>query len=197
MYQLEPLPYLYQDLEPFIDTHTVGLHYQKHAKNYLNQLNGLLKQNRYTFLRPLNELYLDQQLWNPQDVKDILFNWGGVINHNLYFRSMGTTKKEPSDSLLEAIKQKYGSYEEFEQEFKRIALSLKGSGYTFLVADAAHQIEIINLPNQDTPLLHGYQPLFALDMWEHAYYLNDQNRKKDYLDNFFMIADFTYASNQY
>jgi len=199
MYELEKLLYLYQDLEPFIDTHTMGLHYNKHAKNYLNNLNGLLKKNRYDYRYNINELVFHINIFPLEDRENILFNLGGIINHNLYFKSMDKqeARQLPRGKLLEKINETYGGYDEFYDLFKEKALTLKGSGYTFLVINKDNNIEIINVKNQDLPLLMGYIPLLNMDMWEHAYYLNYKNNKSEYIDNFKDIIDFTYANNLY
>lgn len=198
MYKLKPLPFLYQDLEPFIDTHTMGLHYHKHQQNYLNKLNSLLQKNNFNFSYPIEDIYLHMNEFNEDDWNDILFNLGGVINHNLYWKSINPNNKEmPGGNLLQAIKRKYGSYEQFKKEFVTSALNLKGSGYTFLIQKKNNDIDIINVSNQDSPLMFGYTPLFNVDMWEHAYYLNYKNNKQEYLDNFFEIANFSYANQRF
>ena len=199
MYKLEELPYLYQDLESYIDTHTMGLHYNKHAKNYLNNLNGLLKKNRYDYQYNINELIFRINMFNEEDRENILFNLGGVINHNLYFKSMNKPDKRqlPKGNLLETINETFGGFDEFYDLFKEKALTLKGSGYTFLVINKNKELEIINVKNQDLPILIGYIPLLNIDMWEHAYYINYENNKSEYLDNFKDIIDFTHANNLY
>lgn len=196
MYELNPLPFLYQDLEPFIDTHTMGLHYNKHQKNYLNKLNDLLKKNNFDFSYPIEEIYNHLNIFKKEDINDILFNLGGVVNHNLYWQSINPQNKEKLNGLLlEKINNKYGSFDKFKEKFIELALSLKGAGYTFLVKKKDNTIDIINTSNQDSPYLYGYIPLFNVDMWEHAYYLNYKNNKREYLDNLFDIANFNYANN--
>ena len=183
MYKLPTLQYLFQDLEPFIDTHTMGLHYHKHHQNYLNKLNELLKKHNY-----LNEF--------PKVVEEnILFNLGGVLNHNLYWKSIHPNNQGPCGNLKLTIEKQYGSLDKFKEQFKQKALMLKGAGYTFLVLKDSYKLDIINLSNQETPLSLGYVPLFNIDLWEHAYYLNYENDKEKYIDNFLDIADFTYASD--
>lgn len=194
MYKLPELPYLYQDLEPFIDTHTMGLHYHKHEQNYLDKLNTLLLKNNYNFRYSMEELIYHINEFPVNDREDILYNLGGVLNHNLYFKCMTPGGKKPTGQLNDYINKKYGNYEKFFDEIKKKAMSLKGSGYTFLVLKNNGEVDIINMSNQDTPLLLGYIPLFTIDLWEHAYYINYENRKADYIDNFKNIADFTYAS---
>ena len=198
MYQLPPLPYLFQDLEPYIDTHTMGLHYHKHEQSYLDKLNKLLEKNNYDYNYDIDELFYHLDEFNKEDQKAILYNLGGVLNHNLYFKSMSPKEKQlPVGKLKEDIEKKYGSLDNLFAIFKETAMNLKGSGYTFLVVNKEGNIEIINLSNQDLPMTFGYLPLLNMDMWEHAYYLNYQNKKEDYIDNFLIIIDFTNANNIY
>ena len=195
MYKLDPLPFLFQDLEPYIDTHTVGVHHNKHEKNYLNNLNNLLLENNYNFKYKLDEIIYHINELKKEDQENILFNLGGVLNHNLYWKSINPKKHElPTLKLKQKIEKKYINFNNFLKEFKESALKLKGSGYTFLVLNMNDEIEILNFKNQDIPQLLGYIPLFTIDMWEHAYYLNYKNNKSEYIDNFLQIADFTYAN---
>lgn len=196
MYQLPSLPYLYQDLEPFIDTHTMGLHYHKHEQTYLNNLNNLLIKDNYDYKYDLDELIYHIEEFPLKDRENILFNLGGVLNHNIYWKSMNNNGTLPNGKLKEQMDKQYGSYDEFWKEIKENALKLKGSGYTFLVMSNS-ELEIINFFNQDSPLLYGYIPLFNIDLWEHAYYLNYENDRSKYIDNFKEIADFSYASEIY
>ena len=197
MYKLPMLPYLFQDLEPFIDTHTMGLHYHKHEQNYLNKLNELLVRNNFDYRYDIDELFYHIDEFNESDREDILYNLGGVLNHNLYWKSMSTNRILPSGKLKEDIDKKYGSINKFFLEFKNKAMSLKGSGYTFLVVKDNGSLDIINLSNQELPQSFGFIPIFNMDMWEHAYYSNYKNEKGNYIDNFFIIADFTNANKVY
>lgn len=194
MYELQPLSYTFEQLEPYIDTHTMGLHYHKHYKNYLNQLNTLLMKNGYNYRYNINELIYHIDEFSLSDRENILFNLGGVLNHNLYWKSINPKPDKPIGKLKLYIENKYGSYDNFWEEIKKKALSLKGSGYVFLVLKNNGELDIITMHNQDTPLSMGYIPLFNIDMWEHSYYLNYKNEKKDYLDNFKSIADFHSAN---
>lgn len=195
MYQLSKLSYLYQDLEPYIDTHTVALHYNKHYQNYLNKLNTLLEENNYDYRYKLDELSFHIDEFSPTSREDILFNLGGVLNHDLYWKSMSPNKgQKPTGELKKHLERTFGSYEQFWKHFKDMALKLKGSGYTFLVLQIDGELDIINFANQDLPILYGYLPLFNIDMWEHAYYINYENNKEEYIDNFEKIADFRNAS---
>ena len=194
MYKLERLPYSYEELEPYIDTHTLGLHHNKHQKNYLKKLNELLINNNYDFRYSLEDLPKHIMEFSENDREDILFNLGGVINHNIYFKSMSPNKEMPSVFMNSLIINSFGSYENFLKEFKQKALALKGSGYTFLILDKG-TLRIINLFNQDNPFNYDLIPLLAIDMWEHAYYINYENKKDVYIDNFLEILDFKNANN--
>lgn len=193
MYKLDELPYSYDALEPFIDTHTLGLHKNKHQKRYLDKLNELLIKNNYDFKYSLDGLTRHINEFNEIDRADVLFNLGGVINHNIYFNSMSPNKELPNSLLMNQINNTFGSYDGFKKKFKESALAIKGSGYTFLVIDK-NTLKIVNLLNQDNPYTYNYIPLIALDMWEHAYYLNYKNLKDIYIDNFFDVIDFKYAN---
>lgn len=197
MYQLSILPYSFQELEPFIDTHTMGLHYHKHEMAYLNNLNNLLKKYNYNYRYSLNDLVYHINEFNDDDKPNILFNLGGVLNHELYWKSMNKNSNLPKGKLKNKIDSQYGDFNNFWNEFKKMALSLKGSGYTFLVLRKDGNLEIVNFYNQDIPLLYGYIPLFNIDLWEHAYYLNYENDRSKYIDNFRDIVDFANASFLY
>lgn len=196
MYKLEDLDYLYQDLEPYIDTHTMGLHYNKHAKKYLNTLNQLLLDNNFDFSISMVELAQNIDLYSWDNKEDILFNLGGVLNHNLYFHSMNKKKIESAGELRNDLIKKYGGIDDFIKEFINISMKLKGSGYTFLELTPSG-LEITNYKNQDSPLFSLNVPLFTIDLWEHAYYINYNYDKKKYLENFFEIADFSIANHLY
>ena len=193
MYKINDLPYDYDALEPFIDSHTLGLHYNKHQKNYLKKLNELLLKNNYNFNYSIEEFPKYVSMFNDDDIEDILFNLGGVINHNLYFDSISPKKEEPNILLKNKINNNFGSYDNFKKLFKESALSLKGSGYTFLVLNNGN-LEIVNLPNQENPYSYNLIPLITLDLWEHAYYINYENKKDLYIDNFFEIINFHKAN---
>lgn len=193
MYELEKLNYSYDELEPYIDSHTLGLHHNKHQKNYLKKLNELLMKNNYDFRYTLEELPKHIMEFNENDREDILFNLGGVINHNIYFKSISPNKELPSIFMNSLIINSFENYENFIKELKQKAMSLKGSGYTYLVLDKG-KLKIINLFNQDNPYNYNLIPLLAIDLWEHAYYINYENKKDIYIDNLLEILDFKNAN---
>lgn len=197
IYKIFKLNYLYQDLETYIDTHTIGLHYLKHTMGYLDKLNELLIKNNFNYTYKIKELFFHIEEFPYEDRENILFNLGGFLNHYIYFNSISKNKIGPSEYLLKAIVSKYGTYENLLQEIKTSALKLKGSGYVFLELLASGEITVINRRNQDNSLFHGNIPLICIDMWEHAYYLNYKNNKLQYLDNIYFILDFSRANKIY
>lgn len=196
MFEIKSLPYNYDALEPIISTTTVNIHYNKHEKGYLDRLNKFLKEANYTGNYTIEEIIINIDKF-PKEYRDnILYNAGGVVNHDLYWRSMGKLSL-PSGKLLEMIVDKYGSYDSFKKQFIETASKLVGSGYTFLVMDKNKDLKIINMSNQESPLSYGFIPLFTIDLWEHAYYLDYQNKRDDYINNFFSIVNFDEASKIY
>ena len=140
MYQIPELPYLYQDLEPYIDTHTMGLHYNKHEKGYLNNLNRLLLKNKYNYQYDIEEIIYHIDSF--QDKEDILFNLGGVLNHELFWLSINKNRVLPFGKLRDDLYSIYGDFDGFWSKFKEMALKLKGAGYTFLVINSNGNLEI-------------------------------------------------------
>ena len=187
----------YSSLEPYIDDKTLNLHFLKHYQKYLDNLNELLNDNNYDYQYDLKELVNNIALFDEKVRGNILYNAGGVLNHELYFSILNVDgKKEPDGALRQAIIEKYGSYNNFVSEFMKSANQLRGSGFTYLVLNNG-ELDIINLSNQETPYMYGMIPLIALDMWEHAYYLKYQNNKEQYIKNFFSIIDFNIIEDIY
>ena len=197
MYKPKTLKYDYNALEPYIDSETINIHYNKHYLNYLNRLNELLVSLNYDFKFTPEELIQNIEIFPLAKRDDIIFLVGGVINHELYFESMGPNNNEPNGKLLNKINKQYGSYDNFKQEFIKNAKILVGSGYTSLVITKKGDLEIINTPNQDSPYLYGLKPILNLDLWEHSYYLKYRNRKDLYIEAFFNIIDFDTLNKRY
>ncbi len=192
MYNVINLPYPYYALEPIIDEKTVNIHYNKHHKKYMENLNKLTNSTI-----PLNQIpkRIDEFPINKRG--EILYNAGGVLNHNLYFQSLNPNPSLPKGKLLTKINETFGNFENFKTNFITKAKLLKGSGYTFLVSDNKGNLQIINMPNQETPLSYNLTPLFNIDLWEHAYYLKYQNNKDEYLQNIWSKTSFDNASKIY
>ena len=187
----------YSSLEPYIDDKTLDIHYNKHYGKYLDNLNKLLDSVSYDYIYSIPDLIKNIDMFDDKIRAELLYNAGGVLNHELYFNIMSVDgKHEPTGILLDDINKKYGSFNEFVMEFMKSAGKLKGSGFTYLVLNNGN-LDIINLPNQETPYIYGMIPIIALDMWEHAYYLKYQNNKEQYIKNFFSIIDFNKIEDIY
>ena len=187
----------YNSLMPYIDDKTLDLHYNTHYNNYINKLNELLVKNNYNYIYSMEELVDRIDMFNLEDRAEILFNLGGSLNHELYFYTMSPNKNnKPIGNLKKEIDESFGSYDKFKDEFIKKALELKGSGYTFLVLNN-NKLQIINTSNQDTPLSYGFKPILTLDVWEHAYYLKHNAKRKDYINDWFEIVDYQKAEENY
>lgn len=198
MYQLMKLPYNYDAFEPLLSYHTVYLHHGKLYASYLERLNKLLTELNYDYHYSMVEL-LDHLSIFPVEQRDqILFLLGGVLNHELYFTSMSPEKNvEPTGELREQIEKQYGSWDAFQIEVMRKAGLMVGSGYTFIAMDKNHKIKVINLSNQETPYSYGMKPIAAIDLWEHSYYLDDYDKRNQYISDFFSIIDFKEIGKRY
>lgn len=188
IYQLPKLNYSYQALEPYIDAKTMEIHYSKHHQTYVNNLNTVLAKYPQLADKKIEDLLGDLSR-QPFDEKDRTFfknNAGGTINHNLYWEIMGP-KKEVDESLSNKIKQEFGSVEEFKKIFGSVATKHFGSGWAWLVRGKNNKLQVYSLPNQDSPYLNSHTPIIALDVWEHAYYLKYQNRRAEYVENWWNV----------
>lgn len=193
-----PLPYSYDAMEPYIDTKTMHLHHDKHLQTYIDNLNNALENYPQFQSWTLEQLLLHVPSLPSELQTPVKNNGGGVFNHQLYFSNLlNPAPRQPSGILGEAINQKYGSYPAFQEQFKAAGTSLFGSGYVWLVVDAAKQLKIITTANQDTPFPLGMYPLLNLDVWEHAYYLKHYNLRKDYIDDWFKIINWDQVNTNY
>lgn len=198
MYKLPLLNYSDDALEPYIDARTVDIHYNKHHMGYLNRLNNALNSVGYDYKYSLEELVNHIDEFPIKARGNILYNAGGVLNHNLYWYSISPNRNnKPVGLLKQAIDAKYGNYDKFKEQFIKEASFVVGSGWTFLVINHKGELEIINTSNQETPYLYGLIPIMALDLWEHAYYLKYQNKRDEYISNFFEIVDFDNMNKLY
>ncbi len=195
MYKLMKLPYPFDGLSPDINQQTVTIHYTKHHKKYVDNLNEALKYSNLHYSLKNIPKHIDE--YPLPDRGTILYNAGGVLNHDLYWYSMNVNPSYPKGKLLDKIKSQYGSFEQFKNIFVDRAKHLVGSGYTFLVTNENGELTIMNLVNQETPISYNLIPLFTIDLWEHAYYLQYQNNRDEYINNFWNKANFDYASKEY
>jgi len=197
-FTLQPLPYDYSALEPYIDTQTMQLHHDKHLQTYINNLNAVLENTPEYQSWPLEKLLTEINSLPPEIRTPIQNNGGGVFNHNLFFEIMtpnGADLKE--GKLKDAIESSFGSKEQFEGSFKAAALKVFGSGYLYLVTDADGNLSLFSAANQETPLPNGLFPVITLDVWEHAYYLKFHNLRANFIDNWFKVLNYDQASANY
>ncbi|GIW63298.1 MAG: superoxide dismutase [Patescibacteria group bacterium] len=187
-YTLPNLNYEYNALEPYIDEQTMMIHHTKHHQAYIDKLNSVLQNHPEIADEPVEELLGNLEgLDIPDSDKTLIRNHGGgYLNHNLFWEVM-SPKKDVDEQLLADIENKFGSLSEFKQEFENTAVSLFGSGWVYLVRDNHNNLQIISLPNQDSPYLKGLTPVFGIDVWEHAYYLKYQNRRAEYVSNWWNV----------
>ncbi|NIM92570.1 MAG: superoxide dismutase [Anaerolineales bacterium] len=197
-HELPVLEYEFDALEPYIDARTMEIHYTKHHQAYINNLNNALE--HYEDLQSKTALQLIASLNDvPEEIRTaVRNNGGGHVNHSMFWPSMGPGEGgEPKDSLAEAIVENFGSFETFKEQFTTAALTRFGSGWAWLCADNEENLLVISTPNQDNPVTEGLIPLLGLDVWEHAYYLNYQNKRGDYVKAWWNVVDWGWVSANY
>lgn len=193
-----PLPYSYNAMEPYIDEKTMRLHHDKHLQTYVDNLNNALSNYPQFHNWTLEQLIVNIPSL-PEDIQTaVRNNGGGVYNHQFYFNNLiNAAYSRPSGLLIDEIAKEFGSLEAFKKQFKTAALSVFGSGYAWLVVNAAGQLKIITTSNQDTPLPLGMCPVLNIDVWEHAYYLKHYNLRTDYIDDWFHVVNWDNANEHY
>jgi Fe-Mn family superoxide dismutase len=197
-YTLPPLPYAFDALEPHIDARTMEIHHDKHHAAYVNNLNAALKDHPELASKPVNELIADLSAV-PEAIRPaVRNNGGGHSNHTFFWEIMGPGKGgAPVGKLAEAITKAFGSFDEFKAKFEEAGVKRFGSGFAWLIVNKQGQLEIISLPNQDSPYMDGNKPVIANDVWEHAYYLHYQNRRPDYLKAWWNVVNWDHAEQNY
>ena len=195
-FELPKLNYSFDALEPNIDANTMEIHYGKHHNGYTNNLNNAISGTELeskTIEEILKNLDLDNMA--------LRNNAGGYFNHNLFWEIMGPNcGGNPGGEISEAINSNFNSFENFKEEFKKAAATRFGSGWAWLCVLGDGKLEICSTPNQDNPLMEnscGGNPILCLDVWEHAYYLNYQNRRPDYIEAFFSLINWDEVNSKY
>ncbi len=196
-FQLNPLPYAYDALEPFIDTLTMQIHHDKHHAAYVNNLNGALEKHPELASKSLESLLSDLNAL-PEDIRTVIRNHGGgTWNHNLFWAVMTPQSGgAPKSGLVKALTSAFGSFDAFKAEFEKAANGRFGSGWAWLVKKAA-SLAIISTANQDNPLSEGMIPILGLDVWEHAYYLKYQNRRAEYVGKWWNVVNWDEVARRY
>jgi len=196
-FKLPPLPYPANSLEPNIDARTMELHHDRHHASYVNKLNEALRDHEQLAKRPLEEI-----LANLNDVPEsirttVRNNAGGHANHSMFWEVMGPDGGKPEGDLQAAIERDFGGLNQLQQRFNNAGLSVFGSGWVFVTVDPDGRLAITTRPNQDTPLMDGQRVLFGNDVWEHAYYLKYQNRRDEYLKNWWNVVNWKAVGDRY
>ena len=191
MYELIKLPYGYDALEPWIDAATMEIHHGKHHQTYVNNLNKALENYPQLQAQTPQELitFLEKLEVDDATRNSIRNMGGGVVNHDFFWGVMDPARTK-DEALIADISQSYGSVDEFKKKFSEFALKHFGSGWAWLVRNGDDRLEIYSTPNQDSPLTRGHHPLLTIDVWEHAYYLKYQNRRQEYIENWWNTVKF-------
>ncbi len=197
-FELKALPYAYDALEPYIDKETMMIHHDKHEKAYLDNLNKAIAKYPELYKKGLEGILKDLNSV-PEDVREtVKNNAGGVYNHDFFWSIMSPEKDQnPNGDLLKAIIKAFGSLDNFKTKFKDAALGRFGSGWAWLVLDKDGNLSIISTANQDSPISQGLTPILGLDVWEHAYYLKYQNKRGDYIDNWWHVVNWKQVESNY
>jgi Fe-Mn family superoxide dismutase len=196
-YSLPPLPYAYNALEPHIDARTMEIHHTKHHNAYITNLNNAI-QGTDLGNQTIESLVANINLV-PENIRTtVRNNGGGHANHALFWTVMGPNAGgEPTGKLADAINAELGGFAKFKEEFTKAASTRFGSGWGWLSVSGNKKLVVESTPNQDNPLMNGNTPILGLDVWEHAYYLNYQNRRPDYIAAFYNVIDWKAVGERY
>ena len=202
-HELPSLPYAYDALEPHIDARTMEIHHTKHHQTYINKLNGAIEGNADLEGKSIEDLIADLSLV-PENIRGaVRNNGGGHANHTFFWNNLSPNGGgDPVGSLAAAINAAFGSFDELKARFADAGATRFGSGWAWLVAKADKSLAVTSTPNQDSPLMTGVAdvegtPIIGLDVWEHAYYLNYQNRRPDYINAFWNVVNWEQAEAIY
>ena len=192
---IEKLPYSYSSLKNFIDSKTMDVHYNKHYKTYVKKLNDALSKKDYGDVE-LEEIVKSISKYNTT----VRNNAGGAFNHAMFWKMLSPKKQKVEGEVIEKIKKDFGSINEFKKEFEETAKDRFGSGWVWLVLTKNNKLKIMSTANQDNPLMNdikGGYPLLGLDVWEHAYYLKYQNKRDEYIKNFWDVVNWEFVNELY
>ncbi|MEX2143924.1 MAG: superoxide dismutase [Anaerolineales bacterium] len=196
-FTLPQLPYEFNALEPHIDARTMEIHHGKHHQAYVNNLNAAIEKHPALGDKSLEDLVIG---WNslPEDIRGaVRNNGGGHYNHSLFWVLMAPKGGgEPSGALADAIKKAFGDFGAFKEKFAAAAMGQFGSGWAWLVK-SSDGVTVVSTPNQDNPISNGQTPIIGVDVWEHAYYLNYQNRRADYVAAWWNVVNWDEAAKRF
>jgi Fe-Mn family superoxide dismutase len=197
-FELPALPYAYNALEPHIDARTMEIHHTKHHQAYINNAKAALEKYPELQQKSAEDLIKDLSAV-PEDIRmAIRNNAGGHVNHSMFWPCMSPDGGgEPTGDLAAAINAAFGSFANFKDQFSKAAATRFGSGWAWLCVDSSGALKVTSTPNQDNPLSEGLTPVLGLDVWEHAYYLNYQNRRPDYISAWWNVVNWKQVAQNY
>ena len=198
-YSLPDLPYPHDALEPHIDKMTMEIHHGKHHNAYVTNLNKAVESAPTVANKTIEELLANNCALVPDSIRTaVRNNGGGHLNHSMFWEIMGPKGGgQPSGSLASAIASTFGSFDAFKEKFAAAGVGRFGSGWAWLVRDAAGTLDLFSTANQDSPLMEGKYPIMGLDVWEHAYYLKYQNRRPDYIAAWWNVVNWAEVASLY
>jgi Fe-Mn family superoxide dismutase len=196
-FELPPLPYAFDALEPYIDAQTMQIHHDKHHAAYVNNLNAALEKHPELSGKRIEDLVRNPSEL-PEDIRTaVRNNGGGHYNHSIFWQVMSPNGGgEPKGDLARAISSAFGSFATFKETFEKSAATRFGSGWAWLGMQNG-KLAVISMPNQDAPLMEGMSPILGIDVWEHAYYLKYQNRRPEYISNWWNVVNWEEAARRY
>ena len=195
-FEVPDLPYDYNALEPHIDEQTMKVHHDKHHQAYVDKANAALEGTEWAD-KDVNEVLQNLDKLPDDKQGPVRNNGGGHSNHTFFWEIMSPDGGgEPEGDLADAIKDKFGGFSDFQEEFKNAGIGQFGSGWAWLVHDGSG-LAVVSTPNQDTPIADGQKPIIGVDVWEHAYYLKYQNKRPDYLDAWWNVVNWAKAGKHF
>ena len=196
-FELPKLPYAVDALEPYIDAQTMSIHHDKHHQAYVTNLNAAIEKHPELASKSLEDLLSDLNAI-PEDIRTAVRNHGGgTWNHNMFWEIMGPKMAGgPNGELTRALDASFGSFDAFKAEFEKAAVGRFGSGWAWLVRKG-DGLAVVSTANQDTPISDGLTPILGIDVWEHAYYLKYQNRRPEYVSNWWNVVNWDAVADRY
>jgi Fe-Mn family superoxide dismutase len=196
-FELPNLPYAFDALEPYIDAQTMQIHHGKHHAAYVSNLNAAIEKHPELAGKSLDELVSNLNSV-PEDIRTaVRNNGGGHFNHSLFWQLMSSNGGgDPTGDLAKAITAAFGNFAGFKESFEKAGMTRFGSGWAWLGLQGG-KLTILSMPNQDVPMMEGLQPILGVDVWEHAYYLKYQNRRAEYLSNWWNVVNWQEAARRY
>ena len=197
-YELPPLTYPFNALEPHIDAKTMEIHHDKHHQAYITNANNALKDHPDLASKPVDELIANLSAV-PESIRTaVRNNGGGHSNHSFFWKIMGPHGGgQPKGKLAEAINSTFGSFDQFKEKLNAAGAGRFGSGWAWLVVNKERKLEVTSTPNQDSPIMEGLKPVLGVDVWEHSYYLLYQNRRPDYLKAWWNVVNWDQVEKNY